>query len=401
MGNRSTRPGRGSRYHRAPLAPSARRARASLPPAAPGHAVPGWLVKTGLTSMYTVATLVVMAIFGWLIIEMQMVLIGLFMALVITAILGPVVSGLNRFMPRWAATAVALLGTIAGVVGALYYVINSVAGNWNTLALQFRFGLDTITSLLQNSRFHVTPQDTAVWLQNLGDMGINYIQTNWSSLASTVLENAGSIALTLTIVALAIFLAVFFLAQGNKLWAWFIEQLPVAHRDRAHRAACAGWYTFSGYARGTMIVASTNAFFCLLLLLVLGVPLPAPLSVLVFIGSFIPLVGAPTAMVIAMVVALAAKGVWIALAVGVGIALIGQIEGHVLQPLIMSHQVSIHPAMVAFGVAAGTFTLGLIGAVIAIPVIAVTWSVFRTLRGPVTPLTQNLPGVKEIVKDNN
>jgi len=102
--------------------------------------------------------------------------------------------------------------------------------------------------------------------------------------------------------------------------------------------------------------------------------------VLVFIGAFIPLIGAPLAMVIAMVVALAANGIWNAVAVGVCIALIGQFEGHVLQPLVMGKQVSLHPVVVALVVTAGTLVAGILGAVIAVPLVAVSWSVFSLLR---------------------
>ena len=115
---------------------------------------------------------------------------------------------------------------------------------------------------------------------------------------------------------------------------------------------------------------------------ILGVPVAPALGILVFIGAFIPLIGAPTAMILAMIVALAAKGIVTAAIVGLGIALIGQIEGHILQPLIMGHQVSLHPVVVGIGVMVGTFTAGLLGAIIAIPIISVIWSIFSELYVP-------------------
>lgn len=145
-------------------------------------------------------------------------------------------------------------------------------------------------------------------------------------------------------------------------------------------AASAGWYTFSGYARGTMIVASADAVMAFILLTVVGVPLAAPLSVLVFIGAFIPLIGAPLAMIVAAVVALAAEGFIAAIIVTVGVALIGQIEGHILEPLVMGRQVSLHPVVVALGVTAGTFLAGLLGAIVAIPLLAVVWAVYSAMR---------------------
>lgn len=127
-------------------------------------------------------------------------------------------------------------------------------------------------------------------------------------------------------------------------------------------------------------------------------PLAAPLAVLVFIGAFIPLFGAPAAMVIAAVVALAANGWLAAVIVTIGIAGIGQFEGHVLQPIVMGRQVSLSPLVVALGVTSGTVLGGLFGAVVAIPVIAVTWTVYSRLRTPQPPVTQDLPSVKEIVR---
>ena len=129
-------------------------------------------------------------------------------------------------------------------------------------------------------------------------------------------------------------------------------------------------------------MAGTDGLFAAIFLQILGVPVAPALGILVFIGAFIPLIGAPTAMILAMIVALAAKGIVTAAIVGLGIALIGQIEGHILQPLIMGHQVSLHPVVVGIGVMVGTFTAGLLGAIIAIPIISVIWSIFSELYVP-------------------
>jgi putative heme transporter len=173
---------------------------------------------------------------------------------------------------------------------------------------------------------------------------------------------------------------VFFLARGRELWVWFLNQLPARTRETWQTAAGAGWYTFSGYTRGTVIIALVDGLLAFIVLLLLKVPLAAPLAVLVLIGAFIPLVGAPAAMIIAMVVALAANGPVSALLVGVGIALIGQFEGHILQPLVMGRQVSLHPVVIAVVVTGGTITAGILGAVISVPLVAVAWAVFTRLR---------------------
>lgn len=175
------------------------------------------------------------------------------------------------------------------------------------------------------------------------------------------------------------------------MWRWFLDVTPARRREPIHRAALAGWDTFSGYARGTMIVAATDGLLAGIFLQILGVPVAPALGVLVFIGAFIPLIGAPAAMIIAMIVAAASGGLMQAAIVGLGIAGIGQLEGHVLQPLIMGKQVSLHPVVVGVGVTVGTLTAGLLGAVIAIPIIGVIWSVFSELYERDAPIEDPLP----------
>ena len=122
----------------------------------------------------------------------------------------------------------------------------------------------------------------------------------------------------LTVLALALFVTIFFLASGGKMWRWFLNELPATMRESTHRAAGAGWYTFAGYARGTVLVALTDAVMAGIFLQLVGIPLAAPLAVLVFIGAFIPIIGAPLAMLVAMVVALASGGFVTMIVVGSG-----------------------------------------------------------------------------------
>jgi len=179
--------------------------------------------------------------------------------------------------------------------------------------------------------------------------------------------------------------------------------LPDRNRERVNLGAFAAWTAFSGYARGTVIISLINGVLAFIFLMIVGVPLAAPLAVLVLIGTFIPLVGAPAAMVIAMIVALASGGVTDFVVVGIGIALIGQLEGNLWQPLIMGQQVSLHPAVVAVGVAAGGFAGGLVGAVITIPIMAIVWSVYRTLNQPDTPLDEipHVPKARVLPADDD
>jgi len=339
---------------------------------------PRWLRSVAGWSWRLLVVAAAIALVFFAVAQVQLLFIAVFIGFVIAAVLRPLVEWFARVMPRFLATALALLLAIAFLLGMLTYVGFSVAGQWETLQQQFGDGINQITDFLESGAlpFKITSEQIAEWIANAQQ----WIQDHAGQLAGQAAAGAGSVVEVFTALALAIFCSVFFLARGAEMWTWFLNQLPARTRDTWKLAGGAGWYTFSGYTRGTVIIALTDGILAFILLSVLRVPLAAPLAVLVFIGAFIPLVGAPAAMIIAMIVALAANGLWSAVAVGVGIALIGQLEGHVLQPIIMGKQVSIHPVVIALAVTAGTLTAGILGAVISVPLVAVFWAVFSRLR---------------------
>ena len=275
----------------------------------------------------------------------------------------------------------------------MYYVVSSVTDQWSSLAAQFSTGVNTILDFVEHGPLpiHFSQQEVVQTMQGLVNQGQRYVESNATSLAGEVLSNAGTVVNVFVVLALAVFTSIFLLASGGRMWRWFLNELPAHLRSRVHRAAGAGWYTFAGYARGTVILALTDAVMAGVFLQVVGVPLAAPLAVLVFIGAFIPMIGAPLAMIVAMVVALASKGFVAMVVVGLGVAGIGQIEGHILQPLIMGRQVSLHPVVVGIAVAVGTFSAGLLGAVVAVPLVSVAWSVYSELHVKDAPLEGSLP----------
>jgi len=340
--------------------------------------VPGWLVTSAGWSWRLIVLVAAVAMVVYATASIQLVFIAVFIGLVVTAVLRPLVDLFARIMPRALATALGLLSAIAVMGGLLTYVVASVATQWESLSQQFSQGIDQIFDFLNDGPLpvNVTSADLNDWV----DKGQDWIQSHAGVIAGTAFQQAGSVAEVFTALALAVFCAVFFLTSGQRMWGWFLAQLPERARESWRSAGDAGWYTFSGYTRGTVIIALTDGLLAGTFLAILGVPLAAPLGVLVFIGAFIPLVGAPLAMVVAMVVALASHGIWKAVIVGIGIAAIGQLEGHVLQPLIMGKQVSLHPVVIALAVASGTLLAGILGAVIAVPLIAVIWSVYSRLR---------------------
>jgi len=339
---------------------------------------PRWLRSAAGWSWRLIVVVIAIGLVAFATIRVQLVFVAVFLALVFTAVLRPVVNWLSRWIPRAVATPLSMVFAFSVFAGLLVYIGFSVAGQWEDLGEQFNAGIGDILKTLEDSPLHitVTNEDVQGWIEDAQ----RWISENSGAIASQAWSSVGSVGQVFAALALATFLTVFFLMRGREMWEWFLNQLPARNRESWYLGGGAAWYTFSGYTRGTFLVAGADGILAVIILLVLGVPLAAPLAVLVFIGAFIPLVGAPAAMVVAMVVALAANGIWNAVIVGIGIALIGQFEGHVLTPLVMGKQVSLHPVVVALVVTAGTLLAGILGAVIAVPLVAVAWSVFSLLR---------------------
>jgi predicted PurR-regulated permease PerM len=312
--------------------------------------------------------------------KLTLVAVAVFVGLVISALLRPLVDLLSRWVPRGVAVAGALLLAVTALGGVITFVANSVADQSARLSTQFISGLTEIERSLAGPPLHIR----AVDLTQVGQQLRDWVTQNGGSLAGRALGGAGVAVEVLTGLALAVFCSVFFLSSGSRIWTWLLAQAGGNNR-RLDGAARAGWATFAGYTRGIVIVAASNAALVCIALLILRVPLAFPLALLTFFATFIPLIGAPIALFVATLVALAARGPLIALLVVALIVVIGQIEGHLLQPLVMSRAVNIHPLAVALSVASGTIVAGVVGAVVAVPLVAVAWTVWTTFKTRPSP----------------
>jgi predicted PurR-regulated permease PerM len=354
-----------------------------------GDGAPRWMRKAAGVSWRFLVILAVVVVLVYATARIQLVFVAVFLALVFSSVLRPLVNLLTRWIPRGLAVVASLLAALLVMGGIITFVVQSVRGQWQSLSEEFSAGMQDLLGQLEHLPFgmSVSAEQLREWFRQ----GEQWIQENQDTLinraATGAAEGAGSLFEVFAILALATFCTVFFLARGSQMWEWFINQLPARVREKWVIGGEVAWYTFSGFARGTVLVALADGALAAIILSVLQVPLAAPLAVLVFIGAFIPLVGAPAAMVIAMIVALATKGPLIAVVVGIGIALIGQFEGHVLTPLIMGKQVRLHPVAVALSVTSGTLVAGVLGAVIVVPIVAVIWAVYAKLRHIDPPMT--------------
>ena len=184
-----------------------------------------------------------------------------------------------------------------------------------------------------------------------------------------------------------LFATFFFLRDGNRIWRFLVRLLPVAARWKVDDAGRASWATLGAYVRATVLVAFIDAVGIGIFLVVFDVPFAFPLAALVFLGAFIPIVGAFLSGVVAVLVALVDSGPVTALIIlGVVIG-VQQVEGHLLQPLIMGRAVAIHPLAVIIGIAAGVVLAGITGALVAVPLIAVLNTAVRRLAARSVPDT--------------
>jgi predicted PurR-regulated permease PerM len=315
--------------------------------------------------------------------KFQPVAVAVFLGLVIAALLRPLADRLNRVVSRPWAVVLSYVLCILLIAGGFALTGFLVAGESGHVTTQFDSGIHRLEVWLEGAPFHVRPGA----LSDLQHKVTSFISAHRTTLIQSALSGATQVVEALTVAALGLFCSVFFVHSGERMWSWMGDQLPEGGRSRWDRAGRAAWRAFAGYIRGIILVAGTNAILVGIALFILRVPFAVPLAVLEFLAAFVPLIGSPFALAVASVVALAARGPVTALIVLALIVIIGQIEGHLLHPLIMSWAVRLHPMVVAISVIVGTIALGFVGAVVAVPFVSVVWAVIQAVREPPAPAT--------------
>lgn len=309
--------------------------------------------------------------------RLQLLTLAIFVALLLTALLSPLHTRLMSWgLPRWAATTSTIVGFLLIVFGLAALIGGSIATEWDTLSTAFQDGLDEIRVWLADGPLHASDSQIDQWLASLQES----IKDNQGFLVSGAVSTAVTAAEVGSGALLAVFSTIFFLHDGRGISDWVVRLFPATVQHRAVDAGGAAWTALTGYVRGTVIIAAVDAVSIGIVLTVLRVPLALPLAVLVFFGAFVPIVGAFVTGFIAVVVALATHGVWTALIVLAAIIAIQQVEGHVLQPVVMGRMVRLHPLAVVFAVTAGSVLAGIVGAVVAVPLVAVVNVVVRRFR---------------------
>lgn len=322
------------------------------------------LVRAGTFAWSLVGLFVVLGIIVYLLGMFRLVVVPLVIALFPAALLSPLARWLiDRRWPPAAAAATVLLGFLVSVLGLLASLVWLVAGEFDDLLDTLEAAYDDIAGWIAD-RTGWTPPAIAELVERVQDWagGLDAGGTA-SSVAFATIEIVS--AILLGIVALF-----FYLKDGPQLRAASLLVIPRRIRDEVDHVIGLVWDTIGGYFRGQILVAAVDAVFIGLGLLVLGVPLALPLALLVFFGGLFPIVGAFTAGAVAVLVALADGGVGLALAVLVLNIVVQQVEGNVLEPIIVGRATQLHPLAVIGALTAGAVTLGILGAFLAVPIAA-------------------------------
>lgn len=316
---------------------------------------------------------------GWLIKHLEVIVVPMALALMFSALLLPGVDWLDRHrVNRGLAVFLLLLSGVAVIAAMLAFVVSQFIEGVPGLVDQVTVLIDSSRRWLAEGPLHLSREQVT----NIGNTVTEMLQKNQAKLTSGALSTAATITEIVTGGFVVLFTVIFFLYSGRNIWSFVIKFFPSRVRERVHSAGIAGFQSLIGYVRATFVVALVDAAGIGTGLAILGVPLALPLASLVFLGAFIPLVGAVVSGLLAVIVALIAKG-WIYALITLGVIIgVQQIEAHVLQPLVMGRAVSIHPLAVVLGITTGGVLAGIVGALLAVPAIAFVDRAVRVLIAP-------------------
>ncbi|CAN5253038.1 AI-2E family transporter [soil metagenome] len=339
------------------------KAEATIPPAMRIAASWSWRI---------LVVLAVLAAFVWLVAQLRLILVPFMIAILLAALLVPLVTFLVRHRwPKGLAVAFAEVGILAVVAGLVVLIVIQVRSGFPDLQKQSVEVYDDFKAFLRDSPLQLSDADISGYI----DQAFAAIQEDSQALVSGALSFGSSAGHILTGILLTLFATLFLLIDGKGIWNWCSQLFPRQARPAVVGAGNAGWVTLTTFVRVQIFVAFVDAVGIGLGAWILGMfyggfPLVIPIAIAVFLGSFIPVVGAVLTGALAVFVALIYLNPFAALIMLAIVLLVQQIEGHVLQPLVMGTAVKVHPLAVVFAVAAGGFLAGIPGALFAVPVVA-------------------------------
>ena len=354
----------------------------SIPVELPEHdvAVPRGIRVAAAWGWRAIVLAIVLYGLGWVARYLSEVLIPVAVAILLTALLSPVANRLRIWrLPRAAATAVTVLGGLVVIAGVLTLIGIQIATQSSSLSDNVVAGFNQLVTWLKNGPLHIS-QD---WF-NVDAWGTriqNFVKDSGETLARYAGEISSKVGHFFAGLAITLFALFYFLYDGRGLFRFVLKLVPISARERVDGAARQGWRSLSSYVKATILVAFVDALGVLVAALIIGVPLAPALAALVFLGAFVPIVGAFVSGTLAVIVALVVLG-WVKALIMLGcIILVMQVEGHVMQPFLLGRAVKLHPLAVILAIAAGIIVGGIIGALLAVPLLAFSKSFVQHLSG--------------------
>ncbi|HVV12249.1 AI-2E family transporter [Amycolatopsis sp.] len=344
------------------------------------RAVPWSLRVAAAVSWRFLLVLAGVGAIAWVLGYLAEVAIPVGIALLVSALFAPLVGRLERWkVPRGLAVVIAIVVGLAAVGGVLTLVITTVIAALPQLQSRVTASLTSINDWLQSGPLHLSHDQLQQWLDN----ALSTVNGNSAELTGKAVQTLSTIGTTLTQALLALFTLIFFLYSGPQIWSFVLRGVPRDVRDQVDVAGRRGFASLVSYVRATVAVACVDAVCIGVGIWIVGVPLAVPLAALIFIGAFVPIIGAVATGAIAVLVALVANGfiaAVIVLAILIGVM---QLESHVLQPFLLGRAVRLHPLAVVLAIAVGLVVSGIIGALLAVPILAVIKSAIGSmLRDP-------------------
>lgn len=330
-----------------------------------------------------VLALLVVSIFG--ITQLKLVFIPMLLALIIASALRPVMRFLlARGAKESLAAAITLIGSVAVFGGVVTLVVFGIRGEWDTLFTSASEGLDALQELLTSGTL---PLDSAQ-IDSVRESVIAFATS--SQFGSGALAGVSVAAEIVAGLVLGLVVLFYFLKDGPRIWSFLIQPLSGSRHERAVRIGESSVGVFGNYVRGTAIVAFVDALFIGIGLWILQVPLALPLAVIVFVGAFIPIVGATAAGILAALVALVTNDLTTAIIVVAIVVGVNQLEGNFLSPVVLGKSLRLHGLVILLALTAGTILGGIVGAVISVPIAAVGWAVIKAWNAPVAPVVSEV-----------
>jgi len=347
----------------------------------PGSALGSiWNDRLGRWATRSLQVLIVIALAAlavWGLVQVKLVVIPVLIAIILAAAAAPLVAWLRRHRwPPMLATWVTLLGSLAVFGGIVTAIVFAVRNQWSELVASASDGFDDLLAWAQTLPFPIDQEQ----IDEARDQVLDFVTS--AEFSSGAIAGVSAAAEVVTGAILVVVVGFFLLKDGDRIWAFFMRPFEGERLARGRRIGETSVKVLGGYVRGTAIIAFVDAAAIGIGLAILQVPLALPLAVIVFLGAFIPLIGATVAGILAALVALVANGPFVALIVVAIVIAVNQIEGDLLQPVVMAQSLKLHPLVILVALTAGTILGGIIGAVLAVPITAVGWAIIKVWDHP-------------------